>query len=388
MLTRSSPLIPDRPLLLLLPLLFTLPACTYPERGMALERLEGDLGLEEVYEAFGTPEMRFGTMPFDAWYSPLIPLGVDDLGHHAYVDPTHDGDRGRETSRGTLYTTRAGFLDIAHTRNAIDLTRFAFETIHQSFLAGEHELEMIAAEPDLYRVDLLPPAQWQPIAEKKKDPQVRDEIREASIEIAGRVSYLMTTWHEVLTFFGYKGLGIVTEKPSAFSFDDAASHRVGVVAAMRALRRAPAPNEFDQFVTEELRGYLEELGAVSAEEVVTRSDEVEGRFWDGDEPAFRVIDLGLDDQPLLAYVTDDTQPIQWYWPSDAKVGEHRIRDLFDLTIELNTFEAGAILEVLRKDEGPVHPRTDFNRLSEYLEAQSLPEVLIEPSDADTAESPT
>ncbi|MEO1237943.1 MAG: hypothetical protein AAFX76_14255, partial [Planctomycetota bacterium] len=53
-------------------------------------------------------------------------------------------------------------------------------------------------------------------------------------------------------------------------------------------------------------------------------------------------------------------------PPDADVAGHRIADVFNVTIELRTDEADDILEALGKDEGPVVPREDFDRLKEVL----------------------
>ncbi|MEM7678509.1 MAG: DUF4056 domain-containing protein, partial [Myxococcota bacterium] len=298
-------------------------ACSYPDRGHSLERLGADLGLQTTAEAYDSPKMRLGTMPFDAWYSPLIPLGVDDLGRHTYVAPGVEGDWGDEASRGTLYAAEAGFLDIAHVRNAIDLTRFCFDRVTACFYHGVDELDIVAAEPDVYHVTFTPPDAWRGLSERERnDPEVLADVREASIQIAGRLAYLMTTWHEVVTAFGYKGLGFVTEKPSAFSYDDAVSHRVGVEAAMRALRHDHNLANFDATVTAMLHDYLIELAVLPATEVVKRTEQAEGRYWDGSEPTRRIIDLGMDDQPLTAHILDNDRltPWQWDWPGDSRVG--------------------------------------------------------------------
>ncbi len=321
-----------------------LSACSYPDRGSALERLGADLGLQTTRGAYDSPKMRLGTMPFDAWYSPLQPLGINDLGQHAYVAPGIDSDWGDEASRGTLYAAEAGFLDIAHVRNAIDLTRFAFDRIAACFYHGVNELDIVSAEPDIYHVTFTPPESWHHLADRDDiDPQTLDEVREASIQIAGRLAYLMTTWHEVITAFGYKGMGFVTEKPSAFSYDDAVSHRVGVEAAMRALRLNSNLAEFDQTVTATLHDTLIELGVLPAEEVVKRAERAEGRFWRGDEPTLRIVDLGMDGEPLVAHLIDERlTPRQWQWPSEANVNGWPINELFDVTIELRIDEAPQI----------------------------------------------
>lgn len=345
-----------------------LSACGYPDRGNLLERTAGDLGLDDSDTAFDPPAMRFGTMPFDAWYSPLRPLGPDDLGRHAYVDSEVSGDRGDEVSRGTLYAAEAGFIDIAHVRNAIDLTRFVFDHVSASFYHGTYEIEMLSAEPDLYHLTLTPPAGWLNLNQAQEaDPETLAEVREASIQIAGRVAYLMTTWHEVLTAYGYKGLGLVTEEPSAFSYDDAVSHRVGVEAAMDALRLTSNLSEFDDQVTATLYDQLLELGALPAEQVVERAERSQGVFHDGNEPLLRVIDLGLDDQPLVAHLIDEgLEPRRWYWDSRTEVGRHRVSDLFQIEIELKSAEADAILAAVGKEDGRIVPREDFGPLMNEL----------------------
>lgn len=344
------------------------PACSYPNRGHTVERVAAELGIDPLDEAYDSPKMRFGTMPFNAWYSPLLPLGVNDLGHHTYIAPGVDGDWGDEASRGTLYCAEAGFIDIAHTRNAIDLTRFVFENVSRCFYNGEIELTMVAAEPDVYLITLNPPEEWANV-EQRSDltSQTYKDMREASIQIAGRMAYLMTTWHEVITSFGYKGLGIITEKPSAFSYDDAVSHRVGVEAAMWALRFELNLENFDDNVTATLHDTLIELGVLPAEEVVKRAEQAEGTFWQGDEPYLRVVDLGMDGEPLVAHLVDDRLTSrQWEWPPDAEVNGHRINELFDVVIDLKIDEAPQIYEMLNKTEGPIYPRQDFPALREVL----------------------
>lgn len=343
-----------------------LSACKYPDRGKPLERLAADLDVLPRGAGYDSPEMRLGVMPFDAWYSPLSPLGVDDLGVHAYVAPGVEGDRSLETSRGVLFCADAGFLDIAHVRNAVDLTRFCFDHVTAGFYHGTYELELVGAEPDLYRITLTPPDVWRDLNEDTPQ-QTLDEVREASIQIAGRLAYLMTTWHEVITAYGYKGMGFVTEKPSAFSYDDAVSHRVGVEAAMQALRHDANLANFDRTVTATLHDSLLDLGVQPAELVEYWADRAEGAYWEGSEPKLRIIDLGMDDQPLVARVVDERlTPRRWKWSADDAVAGHRVGDLFDVQIELNIDEADKIYGALGTEARPIEPRHDFPALLDAL----------------------
>lgn len=340
--------------------------CSYPQLGRPLERAAGSLGLAGPGEAFDPPQIRMGVMPFKVWYSPYVPLGIADLGEHRYIRggnlPTWRG----EASEGTMYTRDGGFLDIGHIRNSIDLTRYIYPYIMEAFDAGRGEVRLLSAEPDLYVVKLTPPAQWD---------SLRDQ-RMAAIRIAGRLAHLMTTWHEVITWYGYSGI-VVTEKPSAFSYDDAPSHMVGVIAAMRALTNQPNLEQFDRAVTESLAGYLEELGAVPSDEVAAAMKESKDDGWAGLEPKRRVIHLGIAGEPLHPIlhgsIPTDSR-VTWSWPRDETVGEHRVDDLYDVWIKPATFQAGAIRKAAGIIEGarPIHPRSDFPTLRTFLLAAETP----------------
>ena len=54
------------------------------------------------------------------------------------------------------------------------------------------------------------------------------------------MAYTMVTWHEILTWFGYKSVGIVPEYHSSFSWEDTYSNLLGTVLAARALRDTAA----------------------------------------------------------------------------------------------------------------------------------------------------
>lgn len=359
----------NSPLVLLAAASVVLSACSYPDRGKPLERLGADLGIVSAGSAYDSPKMRLGTMPFNAWYSPLIPLGINDLGRHAYVAPGVSGNRGGEAGRGTLYCADAGFVDIAHVRNAMDLTRFVFDHVAACLYHGMDQLEIVAAEPDVYTITFHPPPAWGKLSQREfVRPEILEEVREASIKIAGRTAYLMTCWHEVLTTFGYKGMGLITEKPSAFSYDDAVSHRIGVDAAMRALRHDTNLANFNANATATLHDVLTELGVLPVEELKKRIDQSKGTFWKGSQPILRIVDLGMDGEPLTARLVDERiKPRQWSWSENDLVGDTPVQDLFDISITMNTFEAGAIYRALGKDGGPIEPRRDFPALRLVLE---------------------
>jgi hypothetical protein len=344
---------------------------TYPQRGQIIERWRGDLGLAAVNQGYNPPHLRMGSVALDAWYSPLVPLGPNDLGLHHYADEPWTSRWQHEVSRGTLYTQQAGFIDLAHLRNTIDLTAFAYRHIYASIRAGESQVKLISAEPDVYRLTLHLPITWQAtythIDNSEQAVAIHAQQHEAAIAIAQRTSWLMSTWHEVLTHFGYKSLGIVTEKPSAFSFDDAAAHRIGIEIAGRAIRAAGGLDGFNQHVTREMPKRLIELGAVEADEVVTHVAAVEDRFWSGDWPTRRVVDLSFAGQPHAALLSNEkAEPFVWYFDDDEQVAGHAISDLFDVQIDMHTLEAAAIRRALSGSSNTIDPARDFPVLYRLL----------------------
>ena len=376
-----------------------LTGCGYPNRGSRLDRMGAAMGLAPDTAAFDPPKLRLGVMPFDAWYSPWEAIDADALGQHR-----HEGEgllgtplgspRGAEVSRGVMYTESGGFLDIAHLRNAVDLTLFVHRQVSPWLREdGEVVLQLLAAEPDLYRLTLTPPP-----------GATAAERDEAAVEIAGRVAYLMTTWHEVLTWFGYRGLGVITERPSAFSYDDAPSHRVGVELAMAVLREvAPEPTlaaepgqlevedaVFDAAVTTALPAQLHALGVVSPDEATRRMRGLEGHWWADGRPILRVVDLGLDGSPLRALVTpelalldrpsvllaqasDGPEGVVWDFDETLTIAGVPLADWFSVTIEPRTFEAGAIRRAAGVGtDAVIDPRADFPRLEESILAMPVP----------------
>ena len=366
-----------------------LPGCGYPNRGHTLARIGSNLGLAPEAAAFDPPRLRMGVMPFDAWYSPWEALDADDLGVHRHAPGfslplVPIGGRSAEASRGVLYTERGGFLDIAHLRNAVDLTLFVHREVAPRLRrGGPVTLELLAAEPDLYRLTLSPPP-GATLAERDA----------AAVEIAGRVAYLMTTWHEVLTWFGYRGMGVITERPSAFSYDDAPSHRVGVELAMEVLRelapdpvRVSEPGElelddaaFDAAVTAALPVHLHALGAVGPEEATARMQSLEGLWWADGRPLLRVIDLGLDGSPLQAHLAPppglgaSPEPgVTWDFDPSLEIAGVPLSGWFDVSIAPASFEAGRIRAAAGVGpDAPLHPHRDFPRLEASLLSMPIP----------------
>ena len=193
--------------------------------------------------------------------------------------------------------------------------------------------------------------------------------------MAGRVSYLMTTWHEVATWHGYKGMGFITERPSAFSYDDAASHMVGIAAAREALRNDPQLSDFDQAATQALNRQLIKMGITDTDRAQQYVDSVDGSWYADSQPQLRVIHMGLSDEPLMARTLGDADPFIWTFASDEHIAGQSICTWYNARIDLKLNERGAILAAAgRTDAGDdlIHPERDFPALRDSMLIAATP----------------
>jgi hypothetical protein len=87
-------------------------------------------------------------------------LGPDDLGPHSYRRNVFERN-------GIVYTTKAGHIDIAHVRKFIDWTAFLTEKTYANLMKNKTELKFKAKAPSIYHVEIVYPAYWKVLSEKK-----------------------------------------------------------------------------------------------------------------------------------------------------------------------------------------------------------------------------
>lgn len=237
------------------------------------------------------PSGRFGTLPTPHTAHGLRNLVVNpaDLGQHGYT--LH-----HQESTGILYTCRAGFLDLDHVRDAADWTAY----LRQRFLdAITHDRDGVAFSGE--DRDVRFHVRLKPMAPEDQAAWAGP----VATELARRYAFLLLTWHEVMTWFGYRKVFLFPEKVSAFSYEDTVSHLVGVGVGGAAV---DDPLPWDAAVDHALGERLQALGAVPQDGTWAAFDKVAGRWFDPDSGwpvnAFvkrRDLDLGLDGQPVVPW---------------------------------------------------------------------------------------
>lgn len=302
------------------------------------------------------PRARVGCLPFPGALTLYSAATVEGLGEHSY----RDGNG--EVGRGIVYTVRGGFLDVAHIRNTADMTAYIHARVLYAMRAGWGCLRFRGQEPCVYTVELEYPASWAGLDGRERAAV----IDEAALRLSQRLAVQVMTWHEILTWYGYKSTGLVSEVGSAFTYEDGPSHVVGALIAGEALRAARNGGGvgFDAHMTVLLAQTLEELGAVDKDGLSEAVAAVEGDWWESGKALRRHVETGLDG-PLTAWLApglsfdDGSGPAVWVLPDLGDVMGHDCTGLAAVLIDPKVFEKGKVLRRLAETDDLVCPERDF-----------------------------
>ena len=160
--------------------------------------------------------VRMGSLPYFTTFR-----NISDLGKHNSTEKL-----------GQIYTARAGAIDIDHLRKSADFTRYYSEMMFSDLMKGTEDFSIRMREPSQYFIKLNYPDYWNNISQSLREKVAKD----VSISIGSHLTYTGATWHEILTWFGWKSTIIIPEFDSAFSCEDNFSNLLGVYLAEKVLR--------------------------------------------------------------------------------------------------------------------------------------------------------
>ena len=216
------------------------------------------------------------------------PFLGENLGTHGYYFRLSE-------KNGVVYTCRGGDIDTTHVRIAADWTAYLTAKSYRCLMRGEPGFSYkLLADRSHHRVRISYPANWQ----SQPMEQRRRLAREAALVMGPYLAYTMVTWHEMLTWYGFRSVGLITEKQSAFSWEDGYSNLLGTVVAAKALRDTKHP--YNEAVKLALDEEMRELGVQSAAVARRASESVRGTWYNGYVSFFvdmhmRNFDVGADD---------------------------------------------------------------------------------------------
>jgi hypothetical protein len=291
-----------------------------------------------------------------------------------FADPGKLGRHGYYFSlteqNGIVYTCRAGHIDLSHVRKCTDWTAYLASRIYRKLMKNEDVLSFKMLEASRYHVYIHYPQGWAALDRRDKDRIAF----EASVELARYLVFIATTWHEILTWFGYKFPGLYSEFPSAFSWEDTYSNLLGTHVAAYALR--DQSRSYNEAVTVAIDTALKTLLVQPAETARRASEIVRDKWFSGDyfffvEVSARNFDIGFDDgfvRPWLVHgLTECPEPDIFLLnvPTAALLQEYGFS--IDLEIEPREWEADQILKV-------VYPSA-YNRPKCIIPATHFPIIL-------------
>lgn len=311
------------------------------------------------------PQPRMGSIPFPGIVSLYAITDPEDLGEHIYQDGTPF--KGLvETGRGLMYTCRAGFLDLAHIRNTVDNTAHIHARMRYALRNSRRCVRFRLAEPSIYTVEIAYPEAWFALEQPERE-RLADDL---AITAGEAIGFHAMTWHEILTWYGYKSAIVISEKGSAFTYEDIPSHAVGARIAGRALRdldaiRAsagapesePGTGEFADAVTAALDEMLGELGVVEPEASRDAVDLVGGRWWSEITVNRRLVVSGTGGEafePWLvpgAATCDGASPIAFRFPPLHRLSDSEACPSLVVRIDPKVREEGEILQTLAEAQG-------------------------------------
>ena len=316
-----------------------------------------------------SPRIRVGYLPTPTLGT--VFSGPEQLGRHGYRPNLSERN-------GLVYTCKAGPIDMGHARKAADWTVFLAAKAYRQIIKGnKKEFSYRLYEPSRYFVRITYPENWDTLPQQDKE-RIAYEV---SVGVGRYLAFVGVTWHEIVTWFGFKSKGFEPEHPSAFTWEETFSNLFGTHVAMLALE--DNQHTFNEATTLAFDAELRKLDAQPA--IVSRraSQSVRGYWFTGDyfyiTMKKRNLDLGLDD----GYVTptlipgvrecEGAEPQSCPVPNLEFVSEYGLEVKFE--IEPRIWEGKAILDVACSGEGPrtnrVEPVIHLAPIMDYIEQDAL-----------------
>ena len=256
------------------------------------------------------------------WGVPFVTIdqviSPDELGEHHYMGHKSEGV-------GTLYTRNGGFIDMGHVRDQIDWTRFLYELVLRS--RGKEEvilpLPKEAGQKTLY---LNIPSSFS---------------KDDCILLAGKITYDLSLWHEISTWFGASTVPFIPEKFSSFTVEDMYSNLLGVHIGMKALG---SEIPFNDSAKQIIASSLDSLNVVeTAKETYDAYDAINS-YWFANKKRIprtkvtlkRDTDVLTLCRPWLvpSMTTSNNTPVILRVPVSNSKGDS-LTDFYQLTIDLN-----------------------------------------------------
>ena len=320
-----------------------------------------------IYQGFsGPPRVRFGSYPSSN-------VGTffkgPDLGTHGYCFRLSEQD-------GVAYTCRGGHIDVIHVRIAADWTAYLAAVTYRHLMDREDSFSCgLAVDRSRSIVTFTYPTNWDSL------PRIQQTAiaKEVALATGPYLTFTMTTWHEMLTWYGFKCMGPFPEFPSAFSWEDSYSNLLGTIVAVRALQ--DPQHKYNQAVKIALDEEMQKLGIQPARVARRASESVRGKWFTGNvifhvDMKKRNFDIGLENgyiTPTLVpevSTCPDAQPLPLPVPRLDVLAKYGFS--VKMEIEPHEWEKDKILRIVHgnKGQGRIIPDQHFALIMDDIRRQA------------------
>ncbi|HPE75763.1 MAG TPA: DUF4056 domain-containing protein [Draconibacterium sp.] len=276
------------------------------------------------------------------------------MGTHSYMG-------GRTEQNGIIYTRRGGFLDMGHLRDCADWTAYLYNLIKASQTDSYYRHIELRNEGGAKSLDLNVPA---------------DLSEEDIISLAGKISFDLSMWHEISTWFGASYVPLIPEKFSSFSPEDMYSNLMGVHLGMRAIKNKL---EYDTAMTIELSDMLDSLESVNTEAETYNAMLKVNEVWYTNQKKYpnknvvlkRYIEFGPELIPwLVPGYESRLQPYVLQKPADS------LSKYYRLSLKLNF--RFPVDSVIPDKEDRIITQNDFDKFVHFIQTEiNREEILTE-----------
>ena len=271
---------------------------------------------------------------------------LDEIGVHVYLG-------GKKEGNGIIYTEKGGFIDLGHLRDIADWTKYLYQEILSN--KGDYKEIVLGREGGKKTLNL-----WIPSDISNKD----------AANLAGRIAYDLSVWHEIGTWFGTSFIPFVPERYSAFSPEDQYSNLTGAVLGAEALTSG---QPFELAMTGLVSDMLQDLKAVDTrQKTLDAMEAVVGDWWTRDMklPSKKVL--------IKRYVNSDSTLIPWVVPSlqvgdltpvsIPAYGDNHLAEMYEINFKLN--RKFPIKEIFPDRDDRCISQNDFPAMMAYIEKKT------------------
>ncbi|MDZ7607376.1 MAG: DUF4056 domain-containing protein [Cyclobacteriaceae bacterium] len=138
---------------------------------------------------------------------------ASDIGTHHYLGS-------KDERNGIIYTKRGGFIDLGHLRDYADWTVYLYNVIQSRMESEEPVVLNLESEGGTKTIILH---------------NLRELKRDKVSNLAAKIAYDLSVWHEIATWFGASYIPMIPERYSSFSPEDLYSNLLGAQLAIRAI---------------------------------------------------------------------------------------------------------------------------------------------------------